>query len=290
MKVLLLGSNGQLGSDIRSAYRLLRPRFDLIPLTRRDLDVSRVENLKVALPRYEFDVLINCTSYHKTDEAENNPTLAFTVNAHAVQAMAEVCQTKGARFIHISTDYVFNGDGTKPYVETDLPRPINMYGASKAMGETLAQLSHDQLYILRTASLFGLVGASGKGGNFVERILQQAAKAGEVRVVSDIVMSPTSSTDLADVICTLVERRPKPGIYHAVNSGQASWYEFALEIFARAGMRTKVVPVTSEELSMPARRPAYSVLSNRKLASAIGEVPHWTDALEQYLRLKQQIA
>lgn len=290
MKALLLGANGQLGCDILSAYRLRQPRYELFALTRKDLDVSRLEEISTVLAGYDFDVLINCTSYHKTDEVEKNASLAFAINTHAVKAMAEACQARGARFVHISTDYVFSGETDSPYTETDHPRPINVYGASKAMGETLAQLAHDRIYILRVASLFGVAGASGKGGNFVETMLRIAREKGEIRVVDDITMSPTSTADLASMILTLIERDPPPGIYHAVNSGSATWYEFACDILARAGVRAKTIPLTSQEFSTVARRPRYSVLSNRKLTGVVGAIPDWSNALERYLRLKQHSA
>lgn len=290
MKVLVLGANGQLGSDLVETCCRRQSSFELLPLTRRDLDVSCLQDLVPKLQPIDFDVLVNCTSYHKTDEVETNATLAFTINAHAVRIMAEICHKRHARLIHISTDYVFGGDASRPYSESDCPRPINVYGASKAMGERLASQAHDQVYTLRVASLFGLAGASGKGGNFVETMLRIAKEKGEVRVVNDIAMSPTATADVAEEIVTLIEKQPKPGIYHAVNSGQATWYEFAQAIIKRAGVKATAVPIASDEFPTTARRPSYSVLDNGKLSSIVGEIPHWTDALDRYLRRKGHIA
>jgi dTDP-4-dehydrorhamnose reductase len=290
MKVLMLGANGQLGSDLRKLYHQRHPAFELLPFTRNDLDISHLSGIAPTLEANEFDVLVNCAGYHKTDEVETNATLAFTINAHAVRIMAEVCHKKRAKLIHISTDYVFNGKAVRPYIESDCPRPINVYGASKAMGEMLALMTYDQTYILRVASLFGIAGASGKGGGFVETMLRIAKEKEEVRVVNDIVMSPTATADIVDGIVTLIEKQPEPGIYHAVNSGQATWYEFAREIIKRAGIKAAVIPLTSSEFPTVARRPAYSVLDNSKLSSIVGEIPHWTDALDRYLHKKEYIA
>jgi dTDP-4-dehydrorhamnose reductase len=290
MKVLVLGANGQLGLDLCKLYPPRHPAFELLPFTRNKLDVSDLIDIAPTLEANAFDVLVNCTGYHKTDEVETNATLAFTINAHAVRITAEICHKKHAKLIHISTDYVFSGEAVQPYTESDCPRPINVYGASKAMGEMLALMTHDQVYIVRVASLFGSAGASGKGGNFVETILRIAKEKGEIRVVNDIVMSPTATADIADGIVTLIEKQPEPGIYHAVNSGQATWYEFAREIIKRAGIKAAVIPLTSSEFPTVARRPAYSVLDNSKLSSIVGEIPHWTDALDRYLHKKEYIA
>ena len=290
MKVLVLGANGQLGSDLLEACRKRAPTFAPIAFTRHDLDVSCLHDIIPRLQAMDFDVLVNCTGYHKTEEVETNAALGFTINAHAVGMMAEVCHKKRAKLIHISTDYVFSGDTQRPYAESDCPRPINVYGASKALGEMLANRAHGQVYTLRVASLFGVAGASGKGGNFVETMLRTAKGKGEVQVVDDIVMSPTATTDIADGIVRLIEKWPEPGIYHAVNSGQATWCEFAQEIIKRAGVKAAVVPVKSGEFPALARRPSYSVLDNRKFSGIVGEIPHWTDALERYLRKKGHIA
>lgn len=290
MKALLLGSNGQLGSDVQAAYRLRQPRYGLVALTRKDIEVSKPEQVAEILDSCDFDVLINCTSYHKTDEVEKNASLAFAINTHAVESMAKVCQSKGARFIHISTDYVFSGEATRPYKEEAATGPVNVYGASKAMGESLAQLAHDRVYILRVASLFGAAGASGKGGNFVETMVRLAREKGEVRVVNDVFMSPTSTADVADMILALMDRDAEPGVYHAVNSGVASWYDFAAEIVARSGVKAKATAISSDEFPTAARRPRYSALDNSKISNLVGSIPHWTSALDRYLRLKQHIA
>jgi dTDP-4-dehydrorhamnose reductase len=292
MKVLLLGPNGQLGSDIRAAAEARGAGVNLQTLGRDQLDVSDPNALRAVLGEVDYEVLVNCTSYHRTDEVEKNATAAFAVNTHAVKQMAELCGAKRARLVHISTDYVFGGAArARPYGEDDCPSPVNVYGASKAMGETLARLAGAEVTILRVASLFGVAGASGKGGNFVETMIRAGRDKGELSVVDDITMSPTGTAEVADMILGLLEAAAPPGIYHAVNSGEATWCEFASVIVARAGIAAEVKPVTSKDYPTVARRPAYSVLDNTKIARTLGRpIAHWTEALDRYLRDKGHMA
>ncbi len=290
MRVLLLGANGQLGSDILRVERSRLDELEVFPLYRRDLDVASLDDIPKVLASREFDALINCTSYHKTDEAENHATEAFAINAHAPQRMAAVCKARGAMFVHLSTDYVFDGRSRKPYVETDAPSPVNVYGASKLLGENLVLREYAEgSLIARVASLFGVAGSSGKGGNFVETMLRLAREKGEVRVVNDLRMSPTSTMDVARALLSLIHQRAAPGIYHIVNSGDATWFEFAQEIIHQAGIAARVVPITSQEYPALAARPAYSVLNNQKVAKLIGLIPHWREALSRYLVEKGHI-
>lgn len=283
MIVAVLGANGQLGSDLVRVAREFRC-IETVALTRKDLDVCDLASIPNFLAKREFDALVNCTSYHKTDEVERRATEAFQINAHAVQGLAKICKAKGARFVHLSTDYVFDGESERPYVETDPANPVNVYGASKLLGEKLAMREcAEGTLIARVASLFGVTGSSGKGGNFVETILRKAKETGEIRVVNDVTMSPTCTTDAARVILSLLEKGASAGIYHVVNSGSATWYEFARRMVEEAGIKARVVPITSEEYPRAAIRPAYTVLDNRKTAAVVGEFPNWSEALQQYL-------
>lgn len=282
MKVLLLGPNGQLGSDLTRAPGGLT----LEPIGRDALNVSDVDSIGPTLDAHTFDVLVNCTSYHKTDELETNAQQAFDVNAFAVREMAAACARQGARFLHISTDYVFPGSTDRPYLETDAPGPLNTYGASKLMGESLAQAVCEDTIVFRVASLFGVAGASGKGGNFVETMIRFGREKGALRVIADQTMSPTSTADVADMIVKALDAEIPAGVYHAVNSGRASWYEFACRIIERAGVDASVDPIPHTEYPLPARRPAFSVLDNSKLTDIIGPIPDWTDALDRYLSAK----
>ena len=284
MKLLLLGPKGQLGSDIARAARARAGEFCVAGLGRDAVDVTETERLGEVLDERAFDALINCTSYHRTDEAEGRADLAIAVNAHAVQAMAAACARRGARFLHISTDYVFGGyPAGRPLVEEDPVAPVNVYGMSKAYGEILARLCHRDTLILRVASLFGVAGASGKGGNFVETMIRAGRERGALRVVSDQFMSPTASADVADMALALLAAESPPGVYHAVNSGQASWWEFATEILGRAGVAAQVTAIRAQDYPTAARRPACSVLDNAKISATIGAPAPWQDALHRYL-------
>ena len=291
MKVVLLGPNGQLGVDIRRCHAESGEPFELLSLGRDVLDVASPDAVERQFEGFDFDALINCTGYHRTDEVEDNATVAVAVNAHAVQRLAEVCDRRRARLVHVSTDYVFGGDAgrTDPLTEDDPVAPVNVYGASKALGETLANLALDDLVIVRVASLFGVAGASGKGGNFVETMIRLGRETGTLRVVDDQVMSPTATADVARVVMQMLVEDCAPGLYHVVNGGAASWFDFAREIIGRARIDATVTPCSSEEFPTRAARPRYSVLDNSKTSSVVGPLPPWQSALDDYLRAKGHI-
>jgi dTDP-4-dehydrorhamnose reductase len=287
MIVAVLGANGQLGSDIVRAAGATNGSCVAFALTRMDLDVCDFGAISSVLSKHKFDVLVNCTSYHKTDEVETHATEAFRINAHAVALMARACKSVGARFVHISTDYVFDGAKDRPYRETDPANPLNVYGASKLLGEQLAKREHgEDTLIARVASLFGVAGSSGKGGNFIETILKKAKETGEVRVVNDVIMSPTSTADVARTLLTLLAERAPAGTYHIVNSGQATWYEFARQAIELAGIPATVVATTQSQMPSIAARPSYSALDNTKACEIAGSLPSWQSALEKYLQEK----
>jgi len=283
MIVAVLGANGQLGSDLVRLAREFR-NIETLSLTRKDLDVCELASIPEVLSGKRFDVLVNCTSYHKTDEVEERATEAFRINAHAVRVMAKACKARGARFVQLSTDYVFDGESTHPYAETDAASPVNVYGASKLLGEKFALREHpDGTLIARVASLFGVAGSSGKGGNFVETILRKGKETGTLQVVNDITMSPTCTSDAAKAILQLLEKEATPGIYHVVNSGFATWYDLARQIIEESGIPAKVVPLKSVEYPTSATRPKYTVLDNQKTVATAGEIPDWRNALNRYL-------
>ena len=284
LNVLLLGANGQLGQDIQQAHRTAGEPFALTTLDRGKLDVTS-EDFGERLTALSFDALVNCTGYHQTDEAEDNATLAFAVNAYAVQRMAQACARRNARLLHVSTDYVFGGDIERriPLTEESRTAPVNVYGASKAMGETLAVLASERVVILRVASLFGVVGSRGKGGNFVETMLRVGGENGSLRVVSDQVMSPTATADVAEVVIELLREPGVSGTLHVVNSGIASWYNFACEIIRQSGIEAEVSPCTSADWPTRALRPRFSALDSAKMAAWRGPMRTWQEALGDYL-------
>lgn len=287
MKTILLGPNGQLGTDVQAANVRKGGWLSLTPVGRSSVDLCDIEAATNFLRESNFDCLINCSSYHRTDEVERNAQLAFTINAHLVQRLAQICFEKQARLVHVSTDYVFGGLlKSLPFTEEDCKAPVNVYGASKAMGEDLALLTGAKVWVLRVASLFGIAGASGKGGNFVETMIRIGKEKGTLRVVADQTMSPTSTKDIAEVIIGMLQKDVAPGIWNVVNSGAASWYEFAKQIIARSNIKASVLPIDSGDFPTIARRPVYSVLDNTKLCDALGSIRAWQDALDEYLIAK----
>lgn len=289
MKAVLLGPKGQLGTDILAANETRRA-LQITPVARDKLDLSDLTKVHDVLGAMDFDVLINCASYHKTDEVEVNAQQGILINAHLVRDLAALCAKKKARFVTISTDYVFGGQAKRqPLSEDDAVAPVNVYGATKLMGEALALSTWDDSLILRVSSLFGVAGANGKGGNFVETMLRLAKEKGSLRVVDDQIMSPTATADIATGLLKLLETKAQAGIYNVAGTGHASWWAFAKRIVEESGLGTKVPveAVPTSEFPTPARRPAYSVLSSGKLAATIGwAMPSWEDALDRYLRAK----
>ena len=283
MKVAIIGANGQLGSDLVKVFG-----EDAIPLTHKDLDVTNIDSLDV-LKELCPDVIINTAAYHRTDECEENPEKTFLVNSVGARNVAIIAKETNAINIYISTDYVFDGEKGKPYSEKDVPNPINAYGVSKYAGELLTRYIHRKHYIIRVASLFGVAGASGKGGNFVETMIRLAKAGREIRVVNDIFMSPTYTKDAATAIKAIIENKLPYGVYHVTNKGFCSWYEFSKAIFEITGIEAKLIPITSKEFPTKARRPKFSALSTEKLSSYGINMRSWREALRAYLKEKGHI-
>ena len=284
-KVLLLGSNGQLGSDIVKEF-LPVEEIELIALTRVEIDAEVNEVDAVLADHSECNTLINCISYHQTDECEENPQKCFAINATFVLQLAKFCSKNGMDLYHVSTDYVFDGGRESPYTEDDPVAPLNVYGVSKAAGEFLVRQYAKAHYILRVSSLFGAAGASGKGGNFVETMIKLAREGKELRVVDDQFMSPTYTRDVARATLSLVvSRTAEYGTYHSCNSGSCSWYQFTKAIFSQCRIDADLSGVAFDDYSLKAPRPRYSVMDNSRL-NPYYEMPHWEDALRRYLREK----
>ncbi len=277
MKVLVLGSNGQLGSD------LLKINQNFISFTRKEFDVERDSIEK--LPK-NVDYIINCISYHKTDEVEDNPDKAFKINSSFVYELAKFCNKNNITLFHISTDYVFDGYKNSSYNEEDIPNPLNIYGLSKFSGEKAIINYMDKYFIFRVSSLFGRAGASGKGGNFVETMINLVKKNTPLNIIANQYMVPTHTLDIARAIKYFIDNQiDEYGVYHCVSNGSCSWFDFTKEIFNQIGLKYKIDKTTYEEYKTKAIRPKYSVLDNRKL-SKYYKMPHWREALKEYLTLK----
>jgi dTDP-4-dehydrorhamnose reductase len=243
-----------------------------------------------ALRRMAPDLVINTAAYHNVDLCEQSPETAFAVNATGAMNVADACRETEAAMVFLSTDYVFSGDAGRAYTEGDLPDPVNVYGVSKAAGEQLIRQRLERHFIVRTSGLYGVAGSSGKGGNFVERMLQLQGEDRDIRVVDDQVLSPTFTVDLARKLLEVV-RGGRYGTYHVTNAGACSWHAFAAAAFELAERPAKLSRTTTAEFGAPARRPAYSVLANDQLAaSGIAPLRPWGEALAEYLAAKGHIA
>lgn len=271
MTILITGANGMLGRDLQS---VLADRA-VTALAREDLDVTDRNAVEGAVAGH--DVVINCAAYTRVDDAETHEDAAFAVNAKGAGYLAEAAALNGAKLIQLSTDYVFDGTATTPYPESAPRNPVSAYGRTKAEGERLAlELNPDGTCILRTAWLYGA-----QGPNFAKTMVRLAAANDAVNVVDDQQGQPTWTVDVAARIAAMVDANVPPGIYHATNSGTATWFEFAREIFRHAGLDpSRVHPIPSAQFPRPAPRPAYSVLGHDAWG-AVGLAPmrNWMDAL-----------
>ncbi len=284
MKVLLIGSNGQLGTDLHRTFEA--KGINVIPVTHKELDIRDAEALSAATVRVKPDAVVSTAAFHKVEECERQPALSFEVNTTGARNLAQACEQAGCVLVHFSTDYVFDGAQRRPYSEADLPQPLNVYGASKLAGEHLIAASMERYFVLRTCGLYGVAGSSGKGGNFVELMLKKAAAGDPIRVVDDQVLTPTFTADLAETLAGLVQTEAY-GLYHVSAEGQCSWYEFAREIFELEKLQADLTPVSTREFPSPVRRPSYSVLSKQKLHRIGLGIPAWQEGLTRYLAAKR---
>ena len=280
MKVLLLGGSGQLGSEIRSRWT----GDEIIAPSHRELDLEDAAALERGLDRLQPELLVNCAAFHNVDACELEPERAFAVNALAVDRAAALCAQRDIAFLTISTDYVFGGDASLPYIEEDCPRPISAYGASKLAGEQLVLRRHARALVVRTCGVYGAHASKSKG-TFVDRVVAQARSGETPRVVNDVVASPTYAGDLAVALRALVDRGA-PGLYHACNAGAVTWYDFARAALDLAGISQPVEPISAAQWKAPARRPAFSALANAKLDALGIAMPAWREGIAAYLRDK----
>ncbi|HXF96007.1 MAG TPA: dTDP-4-dehydrorhamnose reductase [Gemmatimonadales bacterium] len=276
MRVLLLGAGGMLARDLRATAP---PQADLLALTRRDLDVADEVSLAGVLHRERPAVVLNAAGYTRVDDAERDQATAFAVNARAPGSIGRAAAAIGAVVVHFSSDYIFDGDRRVPYREDDAPHPLSVYGASKVEGERALQASGAEHLIIRTQWLFGLHGRS-----FPRTMWERAHRRAPTRVVADQTGRPTCTEDLARATWTLIGLGAR-GVLHVANSGMATWYDVAREVFQAAGAAELVSPCTTAEYPSPARRPAWSVLdTGRYEAFSRWPLPPWTQAMERFLR------
>ena len=272
MKILVTGKNGQLGQSI---YKIVNttnggnlPPNEFIFTGREELDLSNNNSIASYFDNNNFDVIINCGAYTAVDRAEEEQNLTNQVNHLAIKQLARIAKEQKAKLIHISTDYVFDGTGSKPYKETDKTNPINVYGKTKLAGEkALQEIMPTNAMIIRTSWVY-----SEYGNNFVKTMLRLGKERDEINVVSDQIGSPTYATDLAKAILKIIDNRDYQDkdkateIYHHSNKGEISWYDFTKEIFKLAKIDCKVSPITTEQYPTPAKRPRNTLMSKDKIA------------------------
>ena len=276
MKVLITGAKGMLGQDMVAEFQ--RRDYEVHAADHKALDITDIHAVRKVIEALRPDVVVNCAAYTNVDKAESEPEVAMRVNGLGPRNLALACEATGAVLLHISTDYVFDGQKDGPYEIWDTPNPINVYGKSKLWGENYVRSLMHRYFIVRTSWLFG------KGGrNFVTTMLELAKRGEPIRVVNDQRGCPTYTVDLARACAELVESGCF-GIYHVTNQGATTWYEFAREIFMQSGLNVRVEPIVTVQFSRPASRPQNSELGSYPLLETVGYIlPAWQAAIQDYV-------
>jgi len=282
IKILVTGANGQLGSELRRLSQTGYKKGEWSPLfiftDQAELDITDKISVMRFITESGVDVIINCAAYTAVDRAEDDVQLCTLVNGTAPGVLAHAANETGATLVHISTDYVFDGQGPRPYKEEHKTSPVSVYGKTKLSGEIKVSEGCNNYYIIRTSWLYSIY-----GNNFPKTILKLAGERESLNVVFDQVGTPTYAADLAEAILELLINRSPYGTYHYSNEGVCSWYDFALEITKLAGLNCKINPVTSEMFPTKAVRPPFSVLNKDKFKKATpASIPHWRDSLKRF--------
>ena len=298
MRILVTGKNGQLGRSINKLVNTdtridnNQNSNDFIFVGREELDLSSTDNIISYFNQNNFDIIVNCAAHTAVDKAEEEAVLANQINHLAVAQLALIAKTQQAKLIHVSTDYVFDGESDKPYTEADVTNPINIYGKTKLAGEqTLKEIMPTDAIIIRTSWVY-----SEYGNNFVKTMLRLGKQRDELSVVGDQIGSPTYATDLANAILGTMQNKAfkevgqETQVYHYSNAGEISWYEFAKEIFKLAGIQCSVSPITTEQYPTPAKRPKNTLMNKDKISHRFDiDILDWRKSLESCIAiLKEQ--
>ncbi len=282
MKIAVIGANGQLGCDICSAFK--KENDDVVELNHDAVEIADMDSVSGALKEIKPDVVINTAAMHNVEKCEADPLNSFRVNGIGARNLAMVCNDINSLLLHISTDYVFDGKKNTPYVETDRPVPLNIYGNTKLAGEHFIESIAKRFYIVRVSGIYGRNRCRAKGLNFVDLMLKFSKERPEVRVVDDEILTPTCTLDISGQIVRLVKADGDCGVYHATAEGSCSWYEFAREIFAILKSGVKLNRALPGEFPLKVNRPKYSVLENKFLKGQnLNKMPHWKEGLKRYL-------
>lgn len=278
MKILITGSNGQLGSEIKELSKNYQS-WNFIFTDIGELDITNPEALEEFFNAENFDFIINCAAYTAVDKAESDEKTAELINTEAVRNLAVISKKAGAKLIHLSTDFVFDGTKSLPYAETDIPNPLSIYGKTKLEGEREANKFCPGTVIIRTSWLY-----SQYGGNFVRNIIRLAKERNKLTMIFDQIGTPTYARDLAKTILGNIDQliNINGGIYHYSNEGVASWYDFAKAICEFSEIKCGIIPIETKDYPTPAKRPGYSVLNKAKIKLDLGiEIPYWRDSLKE---------
>lgn len=289
MKLLITGGKGQLGCQLKFIIEKNESDLGKIDVKLKnaeckftgseELDITNYNEVISYISFFKPDVVINCAAYTNVDGCENNKDVAFRVNAIGPRNLAAASEKYGIKFLHVSTDYVFNGKGTVPFKEYDIPKPVSVYGKTKLLGEQYVREQCSSYFIVRTSWLYGEYGE-----NFVYTIMKAAKEKGKLGVVEDQRGNPTYAEDLAHHILKIISTN-EYGIYHCTGNGECSWYDFACKIVEYSGIDCKVTPITTDQISRVAKRPAYSSLDNMMLRVTLGdEMRSWQNALRSFIR------
>ena len=286
MKVAVIGSNGQLGVDVCIA--LEKAGHSVTPLSHAEIEISDRASVTAVLQSIGPAAVVNTAAMHNVEQCEGDPVKAFAVNGIGTRNLAQSCEALGTYFLTISTDYVFDGAKAAPYIETDAPLPLNVYGNTKLSGEHFALTACREGAVLRVSGVYGSNPCRAKGGmNFVRMMLKLAAEKPELRVVDYEILTPTYTVDISNQIVKIVEARA-PGLFHGTAQGACSWHEFASAIFEISGTKANLQKANLGEFSAKVARPTYSVLDNAALkAQGLDIMPDWRDGLTRYLALLQ---
>ena len=285
-KILVIGKNGQLGKSIHRLVVNTRQADDFIFVDREGMDLSKNESITNYFNGKKFDIIINCAAYTAVDKAEEEVELANQINHLAVRQLAQIAKKQRAKLIHISTDYVFDGESDKPYTETDAVNPVNVYGKTKLAGEKEVQkVMPTNAIIIRTSWVY-----SEYGNNFVKTMLRLGKERNELNVVNDQIGSPTYAIDLASAILEIIKKKEfresdqATKIYHYSNEGEISWYEFTKEIFKIAKIDCKVSPIITQQYPTPAKRPRNTLMNKEKIVRTFSmDTSSWKESLNTYM-------
>jgi dTDP-4-dehydrorhamnose reductase len=284
-QVVIFGRAGQLGAEL---IKVCADRqFAAIGLTRNDVDVTDAQKVEEIVSSLNPSLVLNATAYNMVDAAESDPAGAMAGNALAVRNLAIAASKAGARFVHVSTDYVFDGQTDRPWRESDRVGPLSTYGISKLAGEHMALAYSPEALVIRTCGVYGIAGLNTRRGNFIETMLRLGVRSEPVRVVADVIASPTYAVELAVRLLHLADLGQQ-GVFHAGGGEPVSWFDFARIIFEEAGLTPELVPSTRDAYPTPAKRPVYSALSNSRMeAAGVPPMPSVRECVRSYLRTRK---